>query len=127
MCGLPHFKSTVLDGEFPIARIGFSDEKFPGNIVMTAFNPLIPRDAYNSSIPAAFFEIELENTGAEPIKYQVAFSVTNPYEKSRNTAAVKDGCHCITMYNAGAAADGVLEGRQHHTLDMELFGPSSWL
>ncbi len=23
--------------------------------------------------------------------------------------------------------DGVLEGRQHHTLDMELFGPSAWL
>ncbi len=23
--------------------------------------------------------------------------------------------------------DGVLEGRQHHTLDMELYGPSSWL
>ncbi|MDY3071722.1 MAG: GH116 family glycosyl-hydrolase [Eubacteriales bacterium] len=26
-----------------------------------------------------------------------------------------------------ADADGILEGRQHHTLDMELFGPSSWL
>ena len=26
-----------------------------------------------------------------------------------------------------ANCDGVLEGRQHHTLDMELFGPSSWL
>jgi uncharacterized protein (DUF608 family) len=23
--------------------------------------------------------------------------------------------------------DGVMEGRQHHTLDMELFGPSGWL
>ena len=23
--------------------------------------------------------------------------------------------------------DGVLEGRQHHTLDVELFGPSAWL
>lgn len=23
--------------------------------------------------------------------------------------------------------DGILEGRQHHTMDMELFGPSSWL
>ena len=26
-----------------------------------------------------------------------------------------------------ADKDGVLEGRQHHTLDMELFGPSGWL
>jgi non-lysosomal glucosylceramidase len=26
-----------------------------------------------------------------------------------------------------ANKDGVLEGRQHHTLDMELFGPSAWL
>ncbi|MBQ7901010.1 MAG: hypothetical protein IJ365_03470, partial [Clostridia bacterium] len=26
-----------------------------------------------------------------------------------------------------ANKDGVMEGRQHHTLDMELFGPSSWL
>ena len=26
-----------------------------------------------------------------------------------------------------ANRDGVLEGRQHHTLDMELFGPNSWL
>lgn len=26
-----------------------------------------------------------------------------------------------------ADRDGVMEGRQHHTLDMELFGPSSWL
>jgi uncharacterized protein (DUF608 family) len=26
-----------------------------------------------------------------------------------------------------ADKDGVMEGRQHHTLDMELFGPNSWL
>lgn len=30
-------------------------------------------------------------------------------------------------YRWDADRDGVLEGRQHHTLDMELFGPSSWL
>lgn len=37
-----------------------------------------------------------------------AFSEQNPHAWDRNK-------------------DGVLEGRQHHTLDMELFGPSSWL
>lgn len=30
-------------------------------------------------------------------------------------------------YRWDADRDGVLEGRQHDTLDMELFGPSSWL
>ncbi len=39
---------------------------------------------------------------------QYAWSDRNPDEWDRNR-------------------DGVLEGRQHHTLDMELFGPSSWL
>ena len=39
---------------------------------------------------------------------QYAWSDQNPDEWDRNR-------------------DGVLEGRQHHTLDMELFGPSSWL
>ena len=37
-----------------------------------------------------------------------AFSESNPHKWDRDK-------------------DGVLEGRQHHTLDMELFGPSSWL
>ena len=39
---------------------------------------------------------------------EYAWSVENPDEWDRNK-------------------DGVLEGRQHHTLDMELFGPTSWL
>ena len=32
-----------------------------------------------------------------------------------------------TLYGRPAISHGVLEGRQHHTLDMELFGPSAWL
>ncbi|MBQ9783323.1 MAG: hypothetical protein IJW44_02270 [Clostridia bacterium] len=31
------------------------------------------------------------------------------------------------VFSWDADKDGVLEGRQHHTLDMELFGPSAWL
>lgn len=127
MCGFPHFKNTVFNGEFPIARIGFSDERFPGNIVMTAFNPFIPRDAYNSSIPAAFFEIELENTNTAFVKYQVALSVASPYAKSRNVSKTKDGCRCITMYNAGAAKESVQYGDLTVATDCETaFTQSYW-
>lgn len=77
MCGFLHFKKVEFDGEFPIAKLHFKDEYFPGNIVMTALNPFIPRDAENSSIPAAFFEIEVENTADIDITYQVALTLSN--------------------------------------------------
>ena len=35
--------------------------------------------------------------------------------------------HPDSPWKWDANGDGVLEGSQHHTLDMELFGPSSWL
>lgn len=84
MCGFPHFRKVVFEGEFPIARLFFEDEDFPGKITMTAFNPFIPLDADNSSIPGAFFELEVENTSREHIEYQLAFSVMNPFPVSEN-------------------------------------------
>lgn len=102
MCGLPHFENTVFNGEFPIGTIEFKDKKFPADIQMTAFNPFIPRDSKNSSLPVAFFEIEVENTEACEIKYQVAFSVANPYSCSVNEYAKKGNCHLIKLSNGGA-------------------------
>ncbi|MGM9663483.1 MAG: GH116 family glycosyl-hydrolase, partial [Eubacteriales bacterium] len=90
MCGFPHFRNVVFDGEFPIATLNFKDDKFPADVTMTAFNPFIPNDSKNSSIPAAFFEIEVTNTTEETLKYQIALSVANPYI-SRNEAKKKDG------------------------------------
>ncbi|MBQ7794704.1 MAG: hypothetical protein IJ366_09350, partial [Clostridia bacterium] len=110
MCGFPHFKDVEFDGEFPIASVNFKDEKFPADIKMTAFNPFIPRDAKNSSIPAAFFEIEVENTTDEAVKYQIALSVANPYEKSINSADVKNGFKLITMHNNAVDENSVEYG-----------------
>lgn len=54
MCGFPHFKNVEFSGEFPIAALDFKDDNFPADVSMTTFNPFIPLDAKNSSIPAAF-------------------------------------------------------------------------
>ena len=84
MCGFPHFREVEFDGAFPVAQLDFFDLNFPAKVKMTAFNPFIPCDAKNSSIPAAFFEIAVENTDNVTLEYQVAFSVANPYKVSRN-------------------------------------------
>ena len=107
MCGFPHFRNIEFNGEFPVANLNFKDDNFPGNINMTAFNPFIPRDSYNSSIPAAFFEIEVENITEENIRYQIALSVANPYENSVNKAKLSDDVKALTMFNNGVNTDDV--------------------
>lgn len=110
MCGFPHFRKVTFDGEFPIAKITFEDEDFPGKITMTAFNPFIPLDADNSSIPAAFFDIAVENTGNEEIEYQLAFSVMNPFRESVNGFTQMDGYSMISLKNVGVDKEDVAYG-----------------
>lgn len=84
MCGFPHFSAVEFENDFPIARLKFADEGFPADVKMTAYNPFIPGDEDNSSIPAAFFEIEISNTSDEPCEYQIAFTVKNRNKASLN-------------------------------------------
>ena len=86
MIGFPHFESGVFDGEYPIAKLQFADSNFPAKVTLTAFNPIIPLDSKNSSIPAAFFEIEFKNTAQKELDFEVALSLTNPFEIGFNKA-----------------------------------------
>lgn len=78
LAGFAHFSDFEFDGKFPIAVLKYKEEKFPGEIKLRAFNPFIPSDDKNSSIPAAFFEWEILNTTHEDIDYTIAFSCGNP-------------------------------------------------
>ncbi len=110
MAGFPHFKNVVFKGEFPIAELTFTDEAFPGIVRLTAFNPFIPLDSKNSSIPAAFFTVSVENNTGKNYRYTVAFSLQNPYEKTRNTAVTRDGCTGLFLTGDGVADDEVTYG-----------------
>lgn len=83
MVSYPHFREVVFDGRFPTAELTFCDEYFPGEVVLTAWNPMIPLDSENSSIPAAFFDICVKNGNAD-VKYAAFFSVTNPFLRTKN-------------------------------------------
>ncbi len=112
MAGFPHFKDAVFTGEFPLATIDFSDESFYGNVSMTAFNPFIPLDDENSSLPAAFFEIYIHNTTADDLYYTNEFAVQN----NVGTQKVE---HRFEQNNENSLIR--LECNEHHP-DSPLFG-----
>ncbi len=92
MAGFPHFSDWTFCGEFPFAKLNFGGD-FPGNISLTAFNPFIVRNENDSGIPGAFFEISITNTTEDDIDYSVAFSLRNPYVKSKNDyIKLNEGC-----------------------------------
>ena len=91
MAGFPHFRDVVFDGTFPMANLRFSEENFPVVIRLKAFNPFIPHDDFHSSLPAAFFAWEIENTAGCEVECALAFSVQNPAESTRNEAVTAEG------------------------------------
>lgn len=110
--GFPHFRSSRFEGTFPLAKIHFEDTEFPGNISMEAFNPFIPSDSENSSLPAAFFAFNIVNTQDRTLKYTLAFSVKNLYTDFFGKHSIhKDGdVTSIHLQNSDYAKDDIRFG-----------------
>ncbi len=78
MAGCHHFEDFSFIGEFPFANMNFSDSNFPGEVKLVAFNPFIPLNDKDSSLPVAFFEVEFNNNTDKELTYTAAFSLSNP-------------------------------------------------
>ena len=100
LAGIAHFPDVTFTGRFPFAELTYACDSMPADIRLTAFNPFIPLDEDNSSLPAAFFEWEITNTSEEDTDYTVAFSVGNPFRTSeggRDTFAREGNISSITL------------------------------
>ncbi|MHB8879446.1 MAG: GH116 family glycosyl-hydrolase, partial [Myxococcaceae bacterium] len=106
MAGLPHFRDVKFRGEFPVAELSFREPKFPGKVGLRAFNPFIPLNDADSSLPAGFFEITVANTSDAPLDYTIAFSACNPAGKlSQNVSGKAGGLKLITLQETALAED----------------------
>jgi len=65
--GLPHMQECKFTGEFPLARLDFSDPKMPLDVSLEAFNPFIPLNDKDSSLPAAIFLFKLTNSTSDTV------------------------------------------------------------
>ena len=109
MAGFPHFKKVKWSVEYPFGTAEFYEAKnkkendrefsFPCRTGYTVFNPLIPGDEDNSTIPAAFIELFAENNTDGDIDITFAFSLRNPSEQCKNIFKAADKYNCIVLGN----------------------------
>jgi uncharacterized protein (DUF608 family) len=66
--GLPHFRECEFEGAFPFARLRLEDPAVPLRVTLEAFNPFVPHNPDDSSLPAAAFHFNLHNPGRKPVK-----------------------------------------------------------
>jgi len=99
MQGFPHFRDCTFVGEYPVATVRFSESCFPGDVTLTAFNPLIPLQPDDSGLPAAFFTYQITNTSKEPLNYTVAGTVRNPTHLAFNRFRQETGMSALFMDN----------------------------
>jgi uncharacterized protein (DUF608 family) len=76
--GLPRFREAVFTGEYPFARIAFADARLPVQVSLEAFNPMIPLDTDNSSLPVAVLKYRIVSRAAARLDAALAFSLMNP-------------------------------------------------
>ena len=100
MCAFPHFRHVTFDGRFPVATLTFADDDFPAEVVMTAYNPMIPHEADDSSLPVAMFDIAV-NSRIEGVRYSVVLSVNNPFAATVNEKTGEGEIASVTLRHAG--------------------------
>ncbi|MBQ3135430.1 MAG: hypothetical protein IJB75_06435 [Oscillospiraceae bacterium] len=101
MSGMQHFEDVTFRGAFPFAELEFADRRFPGAVTLEAYNPFIPSNSEDSSLPGAFFAVRVRNDSGRRLNYSVSFNVTNPFEKKGlHTLRKEDGITAITLHSA---------------------------
>ena len=76
--GLPRFREAVFTGSYPFANIEFIEPKLPVEVSLEAFNPMIPLEIGDSSLPVAVFTYQVKNRAASAVDAAIAFSIMNP-------------------------------------------------
>jgi non-lysosomal glucosylceramidase len=75
--GLPRLDDATFRGAYPFASIQFRDARLPLSVRLEAFNPMVPHDAEDSSLPVAIFLWHLTNDSDRPADATVALSIAN--------------------------------------------------
>ncbi|ANW95366.1 hypothetical protein AXE80_03285 [Wenyingzhuangia fucanilytica] len=75
--GLPRFNNTTFKTAYPFGQAYLSDKEVPVAVVVEAFNPLIPGNIDDSSIPIVILNYKVKNTSNKDLSISLAGSIQN--------------------------------------------------
>ncbi|MDO6802472.1 GH116 family glycosyl-hydrolase [Wenyingzhuangia sp. 1_MG-2023] len=75
--GLPRFNKASFKAAYPFGQVHLSDEKLPVEVVVGAYNPLIPGNIDDSSIPMAVLSYKVKNTSHKDINVSLSGTIQN--------------------------------------------------
>jgi uncharacterized protein (DUF608 family) len=75
--GFPRFDRCEFKGKYPFGEVKVSDGKIPLAVTVTVWNPFIPLDDKNSSIPCAILEYNFENTSRETVAFEFSYHLSH--------------------------------------------------
>lgn len=75
--GLPRFGKATFKAAYPFGQVSLSDDNLPVDVVIGAFNPLIPGNIDDSSIPMVVLNYTVKNTSNKQISISLAGSIQN--------------------------------------------------
>lgn len=77
--GVPRFEDCSFTGHFPYANICLRDPKLALEFELSAWNPFIPLDTRNSSLPVSVFDWTVKNPSNKSFESVLAFNFGNPF------------------------------------------------
>jgi uncharacterized protein (DUF608 family) len=103
--GAPRMREAEFSGTYPLAHIELRDPDIPLKVEVEAFNPFIPLNADDSSIPCAIFKWRFTNITKKTIEASFLSAFTNPINKLQLGT---EGWHAgINGYEPGGSCDAV--------------------
>ena len=103
--GLARFSSAVFGARFPFANIELTDKTLPLRIKISGWNPFIPTDADDSSLPVGGIEYTFTNTGKEAQDYVFSYNAENFMSEGGK------GSHIDAMEHGFVLAQDTLPGK----------------
>lgn len=89
--GLPRFENATFTGEYPFGHVQLADPEMPLSIGITGWNPFIPLDDKNSSLPCAILEYSFRNRTRRPVNFEFSFHSTHFGRTKQGEANTRNG------------------------------------